>query len=117
LFDEPLPKWIKPCLPTLVDKPLVGPHWVHETKWDGNRVSAYVADGKAVIPTRNGHDWTARFPAIGRAATALMARSAVIDGEAVILDDRGRSSFAELQADLVRHGSHRAVLYAFDCCS
>ena len=41
-------------------------------------------------------------------------RSAVLDGEAVILDDRGRSSFAELQADLDRHGSDRALLYAFD---
>ena len=38
----------------------------------------------------------------------------MVDGEAVILDERGRSSFAELQADLDRHGSERAVLYAFD---
>ena len=29
LFDEPLPKWIRPCLPTLVDKPPVGAQWVH----------------------------------------------------------------------------------------
>ena len=62
LFDEPLPKWIRPCLPTLVDKPPVGPQWVHEIKWDGYRVSAYVAAGRATIRTRNGHDWTARCP-------------------------------------------------------
>ena len=49
LFDEPLPKWIRPCLPTLVDKPPIGPQWVHEIKWDGYRVSAYVAGGKATI--------------------------------------------------------------------
>ena len=114
LFDRPLPAWIKPCLPTLVDKPPAGPQWVHEIKWDGYRVSAYVADGKATIRTRNGHDWTARFPVIAAAVCALKVRSAVIDGEAVILDDHGRSSFAELQADLDRHGSRRAVLYAFD---
>ena len=30
LFDAPLPKWIRPCLPTLVDKPPVGPQWVHQ---------------------------------------------------------------------------------------
>ena len=88
LFDEPLPKWIRPCLPSLVDKPPVGPQWVHEIKWDGYRVSAYVADGRATIRTRNGHDWTARFPAIAHAAERLPVRSAVIDGEAVILDDR-----------------------------
>ncbi len=114
LFDLPLPGWMRPCLPTLVDKPPSGPQWVHEIKWDGYRVSVYVEAGKVTIRTRNGHDWTKRFPAIARAAAALKVRSAVLDGEAVILDDRGRSSFAELQADLDRHGSERAVLYAFD---
>ncbi|MCX8255320.1 DNA polymerase LigD, ligase domain protein [Beijerinckiaceae bacterium RH AL1] len=114
LFDEPLPKWIRPCLPTLVEKPPAGPQWVHEIKWDGYRVSAYVAGGHTTIRTRNGHDWTTRFPTIAAAAARLKVRSAVIDGEAVILDDRGRSSFAELQTDLDRHGSGRAVLYAFD---
>ena len=114
LFDEPIPRWIKPCLPTLVDKPPVGPLWVHEIKWDGYRVSATVAAGEVTIRTRNGYDWTKRFPAIARAVAALKVRSAVIDGEAVILDEKGRSSFAELQADLDKHGSERAVLYAFD---
>ena len=116
LFYEPLPKWwIKPRLPTLVDKPPVGRQWVQEIKWDGYRVSAYVADGKVTIRTRNGHDWPVRFSAIARAAAALKVRLALIDGEAVILDDRGQSSFAELQADLDRHGSDRAVLYASTC--
>ncbi len=114
LFDLPLPGWMRPCLPTLVDKPPTGSQWVHEIKWDGYRVSAYVEDGKATIRTRNGHDWTRRFPAIAAALAKLPVRSAVLDGEAVILDERGRSSFAELQADLDRHGSDRAVLYAFD---
>ena len=114
LFDQPLPCWIEPCLPTLVDKPPVGPQWAHEIKWDGYRVSASVEGSKVVIRTRNGHDWTARFPTIAAGLTRLKIRSAVIDGEAVVLDDRGRSNFAELQADLTRHGSSRAVLYAFD---
>ena len=114
LFDAPLPKWIRPCLPTLVDRPPIGPQWVHEIKWDGYRVSVYVADGKATVRTRKGLDWTSRFPAIAAAAERLPVRSAVIDGEAVILDEKGRSSFAELQADLTKHGSQRAVLYAFD---
>ena len=110
LFDEPLPKWIKPCLPTLVDKPPIGPQWVHEIKWDGYRVSASVAGSNATIRTRNGHDWTKRFPAITRAVEALKVRSAVIDGEAVILDERGRSSFAELQADLSARVRKRSAL-------
>lgn len=114
LFDAPLPKWIKPCLPTLVDKPPVGENWIHEIKWDGYRISAYVGDGKVTIRTRNGHDWTSSFPNIAAALLKLNVRSAVIDGEAVVLDDMGRSNFAELQADLTRHGSEAAVMYAFD---
>jgi bifunctional non-homologous end joining protein LigD len=43
-----------------------------------------------------------------------MAVETVLDGEAVVPDKRGRSNFAELAADLTRHGSPRAVLYAFD---
>ena len=114
LFDAPLPKWIKPCLPTLVEKPPAGDYWIHEIKWDGYRVSAYVADGKVTIRTRNGYDWTAGFPSISAALLKLDVRSAVVDGEAVVLDDMGRSNFAELQAALSKHGAEEAVLYAFD---
>ena len=121
LFDQPLPPWIKPCLPTLVDAPPVGPGWVHEIKWDGYRVSAYLDDGEVVIRTRNGHDWTRSFPAIAASVAALPLHSAVIDGEAVVLDDTGRSSFSVLQAALGtgdrdgrRRPASRAVLYAFD---
>ena len=113
LFDAPLPGWMRPCLPTLVDVPPTGPRWIHEIKLDGYRVSAYVEDGKATIRTRNGQDWTRRFPTIAAALAALPVRSAILDGEAVILDESGRSSFAELQADLDRRGSERAALYAF----
>ena len=96
------------------DTPPAGRQWVHEIKWDGYRITVSIDAGKVTIRTRNGHDWTKRFPAIARAAAALKVRSAILDGEAVILDERGRSSFAELQAGLDRHGSQRAVLYAFD---
>ena len=53
LFDEPLPTWIRPCLPTLVDKPPIGSQWVHEIKWDGYRVSAYVTGGVPKIRACN----------------------------------------------------------------
>ncbi len=120
-YDLPLPAWIKPCLPTLVDKPPVGPEWLHEIKWDGYRVSAYLDGGKVAIYTRNGHDWTHRFPAIAAAVAALPIHSAVIDGEAVALDEQGRASFSLLQAALGTGGrgpgkreAAEAVLYAFD---
>ena len=93
----------------------------YEIKWDGYRVSAYLEAGKATIYTRNGDDWTHRFPAIAASVTALPLHSAVIDGEAVVLDDQGRSSFSALQATLGTSGrgagqrrASAAVLYAFD---
>ena len=117
LFDLPVPDWIEPCLPTLVSKAPTGPQWVHEIKWDGYRISVYVDHGRVTIRTRRGHDWTNRFPAIAQAVGALPIHSAVIDGEAVVLDEAGRSDFGALQAALGRMGrgsADQAVLYAFD---
>ena len=73
------------------------PEWVHEIKWDGYRVSAYLQDGEAAIYTRNGQDRAHCYPAITASVAALPLHSAVIDGEAVMLDDEGRSSFSALQ--------------------
>ena len=120
-FDQPIPDWIPPCLPTLVERPPVGAKWQHEVKWDGYRVSAYLDEGQATIRTRNGHDWTHRFPAIVASVEALPIHNAVIDGEAVVLDEAGKSDFGRLQAALGTSGrgpdkrkAEEAVLYAFD---
>jgi bifunctional non-homologous end joining protein LigD len=66
------------------------------------------------VRTRRGHDWSDKFKPIAIAAAALPCHNAVIDGEAVVLDARGRASFSALQADLAG-GSRAALLYAFDC--
>jgi len=52
---------------------------------------------EVMIVSRNGTDYTAAFPEIVDAATELPARAAVVDGEVVVLDERGRSSFQLLQ--------------------
>ena len=116
-----MPAWIAPCLPTLVAEPPAGADWQHEIKWDGYRVSVYLEAGRVTIRTRNGHDWTHRFPAIAAAAAALAIHSCVLDGEAVVLDGDGKPSFAALQAALGtsgrgpgRRNAEEAVLYAFD---
>ena len=117
LFDLPVLGWIEPCLPTLVSRAPTGPEWVHEIKWDGYRVSAYIDNGQVTIRTRRGHDWTDRFPAIARALGELPIHSAVIDGEAVVTNEQGLSDFGALQAALGvkgRASPDQAVLYAFD---
>ncbi len=52
----------------------------------------------ARIISRNGTDYTADFPEIVEAATELPAKTAALDGEVVVLDERGRSSFQLLPA-------------------
>lgn len=72
------------------------------------------------ILTRGGHDWTHRFPAIEQAARALGLATMIIDGEVVILDEKGHSNFGLLQQPLGASGkaagnrASNAILYAFD---
>jgi len=108
------PAWIEPCQPTLVDRPPVGAKWRHEVKWDGYRLCVVLDAGKATVRTRRGHDWAHRFTSIAAAATALPCQNAVIDGEAVVLDERGHASFSALQPRLDGESRADVVLYAFD---
>jgi bifunctional non-homologous end joining protein LigD len=110
-----MPADIAPCLATLVEEVPKGEQWLHEIKWDGYRLVAFVKRGKAQLKTRNGHDWTHRFPTIAKALAGLSAEVAVVDGEAVVEDDKGLSNFSALQ-DALSDGrtADKAVFYAFD---
>src|SRR6266566_5236845 len=67
--------FIEPCLPSPADCPPSGSGWIHEIKLDGFRMMVR-RDPAGVRPlTRNGHDWTGRFPLIAEAAGMLRARS------------------------------------------
>jgi bifunctional non-homologous end joining protein LigD len=106
-------QFIAPAIPTLVDKPPEGAAWFHEIKYDGYRTQLAIADGDARAFTRNGHDWTAKYRHVVDTARKLIGQSALLDGEMVIQDDAGRSSFNALQRALKwRRGT--AVFYAFD---
>ncbi len=109
-----LPRFVAPCLATLVEKAPDAKRWVHEIKFDGYRIQARLDHGKVKLMTRKGLDWTKKFPSVAKAIGKLHARTALIDGELVVEDSRGVSSFSLLQEDLKagRHG--RMVLYAFD---
>jgi bifunctional non-homologous end joining protein LigD len=114
--NAPFPELIPPCLPTLVKKPPSGPEWLHEVKWDGYRFVCYLKAGNVRMMTRNALDWSSNFPAIVEAIQKLPAGAAIIDGEAVILDDSGVSHFGSLQQAFAKGGgkARNAVLYAFD---
>jgi len=114
VFDAPLPGFIDPCKPTMVTKPPPGAAWLHEIKWDGYRIQIAIDAGNVTIFSSTGLDYSKRFPSIAAAATELPMRNAVIDGEAVVLDDQGRPRFGLLQAALKKGGARDAICYVFD---
>ena len=103
--------FVEPCLPSPAERPPAGPNWLHEIKHDGFRIMAR-RDGAGVrLFTRNGNDFTARFPLAVAAVAALPAHSFLIDGEAVCTDDKGLAVFELIRR--ARNGG-AAVLCAFD---
>ena len=110
-----IPEFVEPQLAVLTDKPPLGSRWIHEIKFDGYRLQARIAKGKARLTTRGGLDWTKRFgKAVAYALVALPVRDALIDGELVVENAAGSSDFAALQADLHEGRKDRFVLYVFD---
>jgi bifunctional non-homologous end joining protein LigD len=101
-------------LATLVDEAPSGDEWIHEVKYDGYRLRVALGHGKATVLTRSGADWTARFPLIARAVEALPVSSALLDGEAVVLDKEGRSDFGRLQEALAGGRPEDVRLEVFD---
>ena len=101
-----MPKTLfQPCLPKRGTAVPAGPDWMHEIKHDGYRLIVQ-RDGKRVrLFTRNGHDWSDRYPLIREAALRNRNNSFVIDGEAVLLGVDGISDFeqGEIGPDLYRH--------------
>ncbi len=109
-----LPKDLAPQLATLVDAAPEGDEWIHEIKFDGYRILALVEGGKARLVSRNGQDWTARFPRLAAAAASVPVRDAAIDGELVSVRPDGTTSFQDLQRALAEKGGERLRYYAFD---
>jgi ATP-dependent DNA ligase len=65
------------------------------------------------VLTRNGHDWSDRYPSIVHAAANLRCQSAIIDGEAIVQGGNGVSDFEALPSAM-RWRPHSIILYAFD---
>ena len=108
--SEPLTPRYDPMLATLAKEVPRGKGWVHEVKWDGYRVLAYVEGGTAKLFSRRRNSLTERFPTVATALPrAVRTPSAVLDGEVVTLDETGRASFSAMQ-----QGGAAQLLYVFD---
>src|SRR5438445_13192838 len=66
-------------LATVVDTPPEGDEWLHEIKFDGYRLLGFVSGGASRLLTRNGKDWTSKFPSLSAALNELPVKSAVLD--------------------------------------
>jgi bifunctional non-homologous end joining protein LigD len=102
---------LEPCLPRPAKEPPVGPSWIHEIKHDGFRILARRDKDRVRLYTRNGYDFTARFPKIAATVETLPVRSCMLDGEAIVDDESGLAVFEPLR---YRTHDHAAVLCAFD---
>jgi DNA ligase D-like protein (predicted ligase)/DNA ligase D-like protein (predicted polymerase)/DNA ligase D-like protein (predicted 3'-phosphoesterase) len=107
-----MPDFIEPQLALLVERPPADTGWAHEIKLDGYRLQLRVQDGHAVLKTRKGLDWTAKFEAIAAAAQGLP--DCILDGEAVALNSKGEPDFSALQAALSEGRGDALVFFVFD---
>jgi bifunctional non-homologous end joining protein LigD len=108
-----LPAMLSPMLTTLVATAPSGPNWLHEIKYDGYRMLCRIENGKARLFSRSAKDWTAVFAGIGADLAKLPVRTAWIDGEVVVVDAAGRTSFQALQNALTNKDAPLSF-FAFD---
>jgi ATP-dependent DNA ligase len=101
----------QPCIPTRGTKVPYHPDWIHEVKQDGFRLIVQRDGDRVRLFTRNGYDWTSRYPLIVEAVRRIRSKQFVLDGEAVLLGVDGISDFDGLYS-----GKHNdeIQLYAFD---
>jgi bifunctional non-homologous end joining protein LigD len=120
---RPMPPAIHPMLATSVDEPFDGPDWLFEIKWDGYRAVAFFENGKLRLVSRNQNELTQRYPELKDLPKFVHAKTAILDGEVVALDEQGRASFSLMQQRTgFRPGGRRGatnadvpvLYYAFD---
>jgi bifunctional non-homologous end joining protein LigD len=110
---ESAPTDFHPQLATWVASPPLGEQWLHEVKFDGYRLIAHIQDGKVKLITRGNHDWTHRFPRLAEELDGFKG-NLVLDGEVVVLDEKGCSQFQLLQNAWKAPNTSDPILYLFD---
>jgi len=109
---SPIPAGIKPMLATLVDKPFDDSNWQYEVKWDGYRTLAFLNKGKVDLFSRNHKSFNEKFyPLYDLLKTWKI--NAVLDGEILVLNEKGISNFGSLQ-NWRSEADGELVFYVFD---
>ncbi|MCR8558731.1 DNA ligase D [Mucilaginibacter sp. BJC16-A38] len=106
-----VPKNVKPMKATLVDEPFDDPDWFYEVKWDGYRAVAFISKDDAQLISRNNLPFDKFYP-INKILKDWKI-NAVIDGEILVLNDKGISDFGALQ-NWRSEADGELVYYVFD---
>jgi bifunctional non-homologous end joining protein LigD len=109
-----LPAFHEPSLASPCETPPSGPKWVHEIKHNGYRMQARIDGTTVQLLTRKGLDWTERFASIAAAIKKIGLASGLLDGEIVVEEPNGITSFNNLQADLSEGRQDRFRYFVFD---
>lgn len=102
-------------LAKLVNMPPDGEDWLYELKYDGYRILAYIEGNSVRLITRNGNDYTKRFPDVVYSLINWAdGRTMVLDGEMVITDTEGKTDFQALQNYMKNPQSKNLTYIVFD---
>lgn len=107
-----MPKNLKPMLATLVDKPFDTAGWSYEIKWDGYRALTFVKAGEVDIRSRNDKSFNEKFYPIYEELRHWNIQ-AIVDGEIVVLNDKGAANFGALQ-NWRSEADGTLIYYVFD---
>ena len=99
-------KNVRPMLASSATTLPEGDQWSYEVKWDGYRTLALKDGTKVKLLSRNLKDATARYPTVARAVGDLRAKTAILDGEIIAIDEHGRPSFQALH-----HQAAHTIVY------
>lgn len=105
---------LQPMKAKLTDGPFDGDDWIFEIKWDGYRAIAELQDGQVALYSRSGKSYGDKYPPVVESLKELgIGQEMVLDGEIVVLDDEGHSSFQQLQ-NYQNSPSEHLYFYVFD---
>jgi bifunctional non-homologous end joining protein LigD len=107
-----LHRHIKPMLATLSKTPFDDKDWIYEIKWDGYRAIAELKKEELKFYSRNGIDFTERFPSIAQSLKKIK-HDAVLDGEVVLLNEKNIPDFQKLQL-YENNLNYPLLYYVFD---
>jgi bifunctional non-homologous end joining protein LigD len=105
---QPLPQRVSPMLASPGELPLDDAGWAYEIKWDGVRAITFVDGGRIRMQSRTGNELSRSFPEFRAIGVFLGTRRCVIDGEIIVMGDRGVPDFGRLQHRL--HLSHDSAI-------